>query len=155
MDIFRDKVRFDGPFAAAFDKPQRPTPSNPALTNVVSRSYLEQMNLTEVRLTAREKEGIREAVDAASAKAGVTWKRISLFGSRVDPSARGGDIDLYVEIDASPGGDSQAFPRALRLELQDRLGERKIDLLVDDGRTDLGVFGEIVRQTKVDLWTKG
>lgn len=111
------------------------------------------MSLAEVRLSPGEKNGIREAVEAASAKVGVSWKRISLFGSRVDPSAKGGDIDLYVEIAESPGGDSAAFPRALRLAIEDRLGDRKIDLIVDDGHKDLGVFGEIVRRTKVDLWT--
>ena len=111
------------------------------------------MSLAEVRLTTREKEGIREAVEAASAKAGVSWKRISLFGSRVDPSAKGGDIDLYVEIDALPGGTPPTYSRALRLAIQDRLGDRKIDLLIDDGRKDLGTFGEIVKSTKVDLWT--
>ncbi len=110
------------------------------------------MSLTDVRLTTQEKNGIREAVEAAAAKAGVSWKRISLFGSRVDPSAKGGDIDLYVEITESPGSASAAFPRALRLAMQDRLGERKIDLIVDDGHNDLGAFGEIVKRTKVDLW---
>jgi predicted nucleotidyltransferase len=113
------------------------------------------VSLTDVRLTTRDKDGIREAVEAASSKMGVSWKRISLFGSRVDPSAKGGDIDLYVEIDAPPGADLGIFSRKLRMEIQDRLGERKIDLLVDDGRTDLGAFGEIVKQTKVDLWTTG
>ncbi len=111
------------------------------------------MSVADVRLTTREKEGIREAVEAASAKAGVSWKRISLFGSRTDPSAKGGDIDLYVEIEALPGGIPPAYSRALRLAIQDRLGDRKIDLLVDDGRGDLGPFGQIVRRTKVDLWT--
>ena len=113
------------------------------------------MSTAEVRLTAREKEGIRGAIEAVCTRAGVSWKRISLFGSRVDLLARGGDIDLYVEIDALPGRDPGAFARALRLEIQDRLGERKIDLLIDDGSRDLGAFGEIVKQTKVDLWTTG
>ena len=113
------------------------------------------MSTAEVRLTAREKKGIREAIEAAAAKEGVSWKRISLFGSRVDPLAKGGDIDLYVEIDALPFGiDAAAFARTVRLEIQDRLGERKIDLLLDDGCKDLGAFGEIVKQTKVDLWTR-
>jgi predicted nucleotidyltransferase len=110
------------------------------------------MSLADVRLTTREKEHIREALEAASAKTGVFWKRISLFGSRLDPTAKGGDIDLYIET--LPGGSPGEFPRALRLELYDRLGERKIDLVVDDGLKDLGAFGEIVKQTKVDLWTK-
>ena len=112
------------------------------------------MSLADVRLTTREKDDIREAVDAASVKMSVSWKRISLFGSRVDPTAKGGDIDLYVEIEMPPGVDIGAFSRRLRLEIEDRLGERKIDLVVDDGRADLGAFGEIVKQTKVDLWTK-
>jgi hypothetical protein len=43
----------------------------------------------------------------------------------------------------------------IRLEIQDRLGERKIDLLIDDNSRDLGAFGEIVKQMKVDLWTTG
>ena len=112
------------------------------------------MSTAEVRLTAQEKKGIREAIDAAASKKGISWKRISLFGSRIDPSAKGGDIDLYVEIDAVPPGiDAAAFARTLRLEIQDRIGERKIDVLVDDGCADLGTFGEIVKQTKVDLWT--
>lgn len=112
------------------------------------------MSLAEVRLTTREKEDIREALEAASARVGVSWRRISLFGSRVDPSAKGGDIDLYVEIEPLSSGDSGAFPRAFRLEMYNRFGERKIDLLVDDGRRNLGAFAEIVKQTKVDLWTK-
>lgn len=112
------------------------------------------MSLAEVRLTRREKEDIREALEVASVKVGVSWKRISLFGSRLDPAAKGGDIDLYVEIETLPGGDAASFPRALRLEIHNRLGERKIDLLVDDGHKDLGAFGEMVKQTKVDLWTK-
>jgi predicted nucleotidyltransferase len=112
------------------------------------------MALSEVRLTVQQKEGIRAAIEAAAVRTGVEWRRIGLFGSRVDPAARGGDIDLYIEIDPTPGGDAEAFPLTVRLELQDRLGERKIDLLVNDGVKDLGAFGEIVRQTKVDLWTK-
>ena len=108
----------------------------------------------QLRLEPHEKQDIREAVEAASARVGVAWKRISLFGSRTDPSAKGGDIDLYIEVDVLPGGNLSAFPRALRLDLQDRLGEQKIDLVIDDRRKHLGAFGEIVKRTKVDLWTK-
>jgi predicted nucleotidyltransferase len=106
-----------------------------------------------VRLNARERAGIRKAVEAASAKVGVQWKRISLFGSRTDPAAKGGDIDLYIQIDRAPNEIPSTYARMLRLALQDELGERKIDLVVDDGHVDLGAFGEIVKQSKVDLWT--
>ncbi len=111
------------------------------------------MSVSEVRLTAAEKQAIREAVESAAAKLRLSWKRISLFGSRVDPKAFGGDIDLYIEIESLPDGNPGAFPSELRIELEDRIGERKIDLVVDDGITDLGTFGEIVKQSKVDLWT--
>ena len=51
------------------------------------------MSLATVRLTAHEKRGIREAVEEVSARLGLSWKRISLFGSRANPLAKGGDID--------------------------------------------------------------
>ena len=111
------------------------------------------MSLATVRLTAHEKRGIREAVEEVSARLGLSWKRISLFGSRANPLAKGGDIDLYIEIESPPGVDTAAFSSALRIELEDRIGERKVDLVIDDGRRDLGAFGEIVKRTKVDLWT--
>lgn len=111
------------------------------------------MRVDQVRLSASERQGIRAAVETTSAKVGVAWKRISLFGSRIDPAKRGGDIDLYVEIEGAPDDGAAIYRRSLRLALQDQLGERKVDLLVDDGHEDLGAFGEMVRQTKVDLWT--
>lgn len=51
-----------------------------------------------------------------------------LFGSRVDDCARGGDIDLYVEVT----DDTDLLDRhlAVRRALYRRLGERKVDLLV-------------------------
>ena len=53
---------------------------------------------------------------------------IYLFGSRLDDSARGGDIDLLVI--------SRRITREqlidVKLDLYDRLGEQKIDLLVTD-----------------------
>jgi len=110
------------------------------------------MSLTDVRLTAQEREAIRQAVAEAASRFGVRWKRISLFGSRTDPTARGGDIDLYLEVNASDV-DLDAFIRTVRLQLHERLGEQKVDVVVDDGRKDLGSFGQIIRRTKVDLWT--
>lgn len=60
--------------------------------------------------------------------------RIRLFGSRTDDSARGGDIDLLVEL---PRQDTDAQRKALTLtaRLQRRLGDQRIDVLVIDPAT--------------------
>ena len=56
---------------------------------------------------------------------------VLLFGSRVDDSKRGGDIDLLV----CPGPDArdQIFSRRIRLltRLERMLGERKIDVVIE------------------------
>ena len=53
-----------------------------------------------------------------------------LFGSRLDDSRRGGDIDLLIETDLAP---AQAALRRVDLlaELWLALGERKIDVVLD------------------------
>lgn len=102
-----------------------------------------------MRLTANEQRDIADAARAVLP----AGSRVALFGSRTDDSRRGGDIDLLVEpptaLDAS-----EAFKLNLRLttELQLRMGERRIDVLVvpadaADGRL---IVAEARRQA-VDL----
>ena len=72
-----------------------------------------------MRLTQEEHLAISDAIHQADAAA-----RIYLFGSRVDDSARGGDIDLLVlskTIDVMAKLDILA-------QLHRRLGARKIDI---------------------------
>ena len=59
---------------------------------------------------------------------------VRLFGSRVDESKRGGDIDLLVE---TPLPVEERERKALRLtaRLQIRLGDQPIDVLVLDPET--------------------
>lgn len=56
-----------------------------------------------------------------------------LFGSRLDDNRRGGDIDLLVATDLAP---AEAARRRIDLlaDLWLALGERKIDIVLDDGR---------------------
>ena len=51
---------------------------------------------------------------------------VFLFGSRARDEARGGDIDLLI-MSLRIGADER---RRMKLKLMDRLGERKIDLVV-------------------------
>jgi hypothetical protein len=86
-----------------------------------------------MRLTLTEQQVIR---DASLRRFGVPPR---LFGSRVDDTRRGGDIDLYIETTLSP---HDAFQRETQLaaDLYRALGERKVDIVVNTGRRDLPIY---------------
>ena len=107
-----------------------------------------------VRLTDDERIGILRAVEAVAERTGFQWNSIAVFGSRADPSRRGGDIDLYVRLSGRPPISLFRVQNLLKCEIEDRLGEQKVDLVLDDGMSSLGVFGEIIARQKRDLWTK-
>lgn len=79
-------------------------------------------------------ESQRTAIKTAVTSLVGADSRIWLFGSRVDDSLKGGDIDLLVEVD-------KVIPNRVQLlcQLEGRLaltlGDRKIDLLIKDART--------------------
>jgi len=74
-----------------------------------------------MRLSQDERATIKTAVAARDTTAEV-W----LFGSRADDSKRGGDIDLLV-FSQTIGSDEKG---AIWWELQEKLGEQKIDIVV-------------------------
>jgi predicted nucleotidyltransferase len=81
-------------------------------------------------MTNEQSQAIRESVTLVFGTAAEVW----LFGSRVDDARRGGDIDLLVRPPAERVADPEAAWRLrLRLlgELERRLGERRIDLVLE------------------------
>lgn len=56
---------------------------------------------------------------------------LRLFGSRVDDSARGGDIDLYIEPEIQQPDDIVEAKLNALVELHRQLGEQKIDLVIN------------------------
>lgn len=108
--------------------------------------------LDQIRLSARDRDAIRQATTKACREAGAAWKRIILFGSRTDPGRRGGDIDLLVEIKADPPADAYRLKQRLRLALEDGLGAQRFDLVLDDGTTT-GGFADLARAGGVELWS--
>jgi uncharacterized protein len=78
-----------------------------------------------MRLSDSERHAIREVV---ARRLGPGAKAM-LFGSRVDDTRRGGDIDLLVEV---PHGVEEPLTESVQLEvdLMRVLGERKIDVLL-------------------------
>lgn len=101
-----------------------------------------------MRLTNQQRAIIRATVaETFGAEAGV-W----LFGSRVDDSKRGGDIDLLIETNQV---DVDAIARAeisFLTKIQMKLGEQKIDLLLDypSRKTRPPIFS-VAKQTGVLL----
>jgi len=75
---------------------------------------------------------------------------VSLFGSRVDDAARGGDIDLYIETHAPP---EVAYEQSQRLyaSLQRKLGEQRIDIVIHSENTPLQPIHEEARSTGITL----
>ena len=107
---------------------------------------------TNLRLTPRERDGIRAAVHKACGETGAVWRRVVVFGSRTDPNRRGGDIDLLVELEPARPADTFRLNQRLRMALEDELGEQRIDLVLDDGNAD-SVFPTLARETGVELWS--
>ncbi len=64
--------------------------------------------------------------------------KVYLFGSRVDDKKRGGDIDLYIET----GLKENIVQRKIKMlgELQEILGEQKIDIVINTFRSDKRIY---------------
>ncbi len=78
-----------------------------------------------MRLSPHEIAIIRQAVSELAGEDA----RVRLFGSRLDDHARGGDIDLLVEVPYPVGAPAWLIAR-LAGRIRHRLGGRKIDLLI-------------------------
>lgn len=100
-----------------------------------------------MRLSLHQQSTIRETLKRHFGPA----SRICLFGSRTDDSARGGDIDLYIEpAIQTPDQIVEARLNALA-ELHLALGEQTIDLVIHrDQGPDLPIH-QHARETGVPL----
>lgn len=76
--------------------------------------------------------------------------RVYLFGSRVDDTQRGGDIDLLVEVDHVIENRPSAAAR-FAAKLQRRLGDRRIDVLIVDPQSERQPIHTIARNTGIAL----
>ena len=76
--------------------------------------------------------------------------RVWLFGSRADDAARGGDIDLYVEVDEALGNRA-ALASRLAARLQLRMGDQRIDVVLVDQQTPSQPIHSAAREEGVRL----
>lgn len=77
-----------------------------------------------IRLTQKELDAIKDI----SKKVFGNGVRVWLFGSRVNPKAKGGDIDLYIEIPSMENWLDKKLD--FLVELKERIGDQKIDLVL-------------------------
>ncbi|MCP5286508.1 MAG: nucleotidyltransferase domain-containing protein [Burkholderiaceae bacterium] len=89
--------------------------------------------MATMRLQPQERETIREL---GLRHFGVVPR---LFGSRLDESRGGGDIDLLIAT-TLPAAEAARKRLDLLADLWIALGERKVDILLDDGRVDAPVY---------------
>ena len=102
-----------------------------------------------MRLTPEQAQAIRDSVTEVFGAAAQVW----LFGSRVDDRRRGGDSDLLVRPPADRAADPEtAWRDKLRLlgQLERRLGERKIDVVLE-APDDPRPIVRIAHQTGIPL----
>jgi predicted nucleotidyltransferase len=99
-----------------------------------------------MRLTAEQIATIKHAATECFGPGA----QVMLFGSRVDDSKRGGDIDLLVRPHGLP--PEQYLTRKIRFlgQLERALGERKIDIVIEQAE-DRRPIVEAARQTGVNL----
>jgi len=81
--------------------------------------------MKKIRLSEKEIEIIKRSAEEIFGKG----TRVYLFGSRTDPSKRGGDIDLYIK----PQIKENLFEKRIKfiIKLWEMLGEQKIDVILE------------------------
>lgn len=83
-----------------------------------------------MRLTSYEIEMIKKSFFEVF-KSG----KIYLFGSRIDDSKRGGDIDLFIELSLDLSAkEIMEKKSAFKLRLYNRIGEQKIDVIISTNK---------------------
>ncbi len=92
-------------------------------------------SIQRIRLTWQEQQALISALQEAlmvalqNSRAGPWQAKIWLFGSRTDPSKKGGDIDLFVDIDTELEEES-SWRRLMIRKIHEKIGERRIDLVI-------------------------
>jgi DNA polymerase sigma len=89
-----------------------------------------------MRLSRKEIDTLKTTLAQLSSEA-----KLYLFGSRIDDTQQGGDIDLLVVSDCLTQQDMSR----LRIEFFKHFGEQRIDILLDNGEFE-AVFHRLVIQ---------
>lgn len=100
-----------------------------------------------MRLSSAQVEAIKQETENFFGVKAEVW----LFGSRVDDAAKGGDVDLYVRAASSDADELVNARFAFLARLKRRIGDRKIDLVLQREGGELLPVYELARQQGVRL----
>jgi predicted nucleotidyltransferase len=72
---------------------------------------------------------------------------VTLFGSRIDDTEKGGDIDLLINCNKTISRD-ELYELKLKFltQLKKRIGDQKIDVLIDGGQQNNTVFKTVANE---------
>ena len=99
-----------------------------------------------MRLQDWEVTAIKQAFLNYFAKGDQLW----VFGSRVDDTLKGGDIDLYVETKMTDVSEILQKKRRFSIAIQDAIGEQKIDVVIERPGYNLPIHQE-ARKTGIQI----
>ena len=105
-----------------------------------------QKSMQSIRLTDYQISAICDAFRQCFADKDHLW----LFGSRADPSKKGGDIDLYIETTLTNAAHITRAKFNFITKLYMKLGEQKIDVVVKCDDTPLLIY-DIAQKEGVQL----
>lgn len=94
------------------------------------------MGHSPVRLSDFDLQAIKELFIKHFCKNDKLW----LFGSRVDLTKKGGDIDLYIETNFQDAVDVTQAELYFRIDLDKKIGEQKIDIVIKFKDFDLPIY---------------
>ncbi len=77
-----------------------------------------------MRIDEKELKTIKESFESFFGNGDHLW----LFGSRVDDTKKGGDIDLYIQTHL-PGEEAYHQRQEFVIDLWNKIGEQKIDVV--------------------------
>lgn len=101
-------------------------------------------DVKSLRLSEEEIKAIRETAREIFGEKAKVW----IFGSRTDPSLRGGDIDIYIEM---PNAEHWLDKKLdFLVKLKDKIGEQKIDVIVRNENCE-DPFCEKIKKTGVKI----
>jgi predicted nucleotidyltransferase len=98
-----------------------------------------------MRLKPKERTAVREAVDAVFGP----QTEIRVFGSRARDEAKGGDLDLFIEVE--PGQATLAAEMALRERIEPALDNLKLDVILHERGASLSPIARIAVRDGVPL----